>query len=186
MTDRIAAVIRKLYFEDNRDYFLKQCKITPRYLNELLQLVESLCSEVVIYNKGYDPCITIYCSYPEFHNGSFHVCFKNLLAISKVAKAFYFYHKFEVDNAIPGPDRMEPSLDGYGQMAYTQTQFAFEQAVVQFLEQQGLYCLSIAELEEAIPDLPMPAETIFGPQMTVENALFRDLYGFADCYTEDD
>lgn len=178
MNDRIESYVKKLYCCMNHDLFLEMCKRTPCYLNELLQLTTSLCSEIEISNLEDNPCITIRYLYPDFTDGVFHAGFRSILSISKVADVFYVYHEFEVDNNTP--ERLVPSLDGYGQIPYTQAQYALENIIVKFLEQHGLYGLTFTELDEVITYLPMPIKTIFGTQMTVENALFRDLYCFAE------
>ncbi len=178
MEDRVESYIRKLYCCENHDSFLEQCKSTPYYLNDLIRLTASLCSESEISNLEDNPCITIMYSYPDFIDGAFHVYFRSILNISKVADVFFIYHEFEVDNKTP--NRFTPSLDGFGQIPYTHAQYELECSVVQFLEQLGLYGLRFAELDEVVPFLSMPIKTIFGPQMTVQNALFRDLYGFAE------
>ncbi len=71
---------------------------------------------------------------------------------------------------------MDLVLDGFGDQAYTKNQFLFEENVVSFMRQKGYTRLKYSELEEVIPTVEMPADSIFGTQMTVENAIFKDVW----------
>lgn len=51
-----------------------------------------------------------------------------------------------------------------------------DENVVSFMRQKGYTRLKYFELEEVIPTVKIPADSIFGTQMTVETAIFKDVW----------
>ena len=72
---------------------------------------------------------------------------------------------------------MSPVLDGFDGQAYTRSQYELEEVIGDFLTKHGLRQIYYGELQEVFTELEIPGGIdLFGSQMTVENALFRDLY----------
>ncbi|MEH7190132.1 hypothetical protein [Bacillus toyonensis] len=68
------------------------------------------------------------------------------------------------------------TLDGYDTQAYTIQQLEFDSQVIQSLTSKNYTQLSYAEVNEVVMDLTFPeGVTIFGPQVTVEYAMFHDV-----------
>ncbi|MGN4414279.1 hypothetical protein ACTFOF_20850 [Bacillus cereus group sp. MYBK87-2] len=90
-----------------------------------------------------------------------------------MAPVFYLQHKFSVD--CPGASLMS-TLDGYDAQPYTIQQMEFDQQVIQSLTSKNYIQLSYAEVNEVVMNLKFPeGVTIFGPQVTVEYAMFHDV-----------
>ncbi len=96
--------------------------------------------------------------------------------ISKLAPVFYIQHEFEINNL--SISMIEPTLNGFGNSPYTKRQYEFHKEISCLLVGENFEELSFKEFNEVICSLEMPDNiTIFGDQVTVESALFIDLYG---------
>lgn len=103
--------------------------------------------------------------------------FGSRVLVSKLAALFYVQHDFRASN--PHPEPMTSFLAGYSGEAYIRAQFRYEQRAAEVLRADRHTQLSEAELNEVVCDLSLPAGvTLFGPQVTVERALFHDLLGW--------
>lgn len=114
----------------------------------------------------------------RFAKNDFKIRYTTVLSISKIVDMYYLQHEFEVDN--PDPDSIEPFPCGFGDVPYCKLQYALEEAVCGFLSEKGFKRLSYAEREEVIPEVEMPQNEIFGTQMTVEYAVFKDMWGLGE------
>ncbi len=91
-----------------------------------------------------------------------------------MAPVFYLQHEFSVD--CPGDTSLMSTLDGYDTQPYTSQQLEFDQQVIQSLTSKNYTQLSYAEVNEVVMNLKFPeGVTIFGPQVTVEYAMFHDV-----------
>ena len=174
MIDLAQKCIEKVYFKKNYEYFKEKSGEKVEYLERLSELIKSMCDDVIVYDAEDDPAIEIWIKYKKYRKNDFIVDYKTVLKISKVADLFVFQHEFSIDNK--DPNRIAPVLDGFGGEAYTFSQYELEDIITNFLIDKKLKKLEMSELDEVIPNLEMPEETIFGKNMTLENALFRDLY----------
>ena len=96
--------------------------------------------------------------------------------ISKLAPVFFVQHEFSVENHIDDP--VAPVLDGLSDQPYSKAQFELADRLSTILSQHGYRQLSDTMMREVICELTVPeGVTIFGPQVTVEYALFNDLLG---------
>lgn len=180
MDKRIYDVITRIYKKKDYDYFIEKCRTTPEFYSDILRLAKQFCKRTEFYSQGDDPTAEFDFIYNGFSQNDFNVEYKTILKISKTADLFYIQHEFEIENT--DPHRMSPVLDGYGGQAYTLSQFELEEVISAFLTENSLQKIGYRELEEVVTDLEMPnGIDIFGSQMTVENALFRDLYGICEC-----
>ena len=166
--------IQRVYFRKDYQYFAEKSREIPSYLERLVVAMSSLCKEIKTCALKNEPSMEIWFLFEGFTEQNFSVRYKTLLKVSKVANLFVIQHEFCVENI--DPNRMTPVLDGFGEEPYTEKQYRLEKAVADFLESRHLQKLPLSELEDVIPELDIPNESIFGKQMTLENALFRDLY----------
>lgn len=170
--------IEKVYEKKDYQYFKNRCKEIPPYLNRLEEITYNMCRESHVSQLENEPAIEVWFQFDSFIDQKFVVEYKTLLKISKIADVFVFQHEFCVENC--DPNRMSPVLDGFGPEPYTISQGILERTVTHYLESENLHKLLLPEMDEVIENLEIPTKSIFGNQMTIENALFRDLYGLCD------
>lgn len=179
MNQKIYDIITRIYKNKDYDYFIEKCRITPEFYGDIPRIAKQFCKHAEFYNHGNNPLVEFYFYYKEFTEGNFSVNYKTVLQISKVADLFYIQHEFEINNI--DPERIEPVLDNYDSRAYTRLQYELEELISDYLIKQGLQKIFLNEIQEVITDLEMPfGINLFGSQMTVENALFRDIYGICE------
>lgn len=156
------------------EYFKERC-ITELNIEEYYQILHQMPKVVEFNPSNNDPSNEWYVHFRKVVRGEFEVSYKTNIKISKIASLFYIQHEFEVANKDEG--RMSPVLDGFSNEPYCKMQFDFHENVVKCLENAGYSGLSYAEINEVICNIEMPTgRRIFGTQMTVETALFRDVF----------
>ncbi|MBD5464604.1 MAG: hypothetical protein HDR22_02090 [Lachnospiraceae bacterium] len=170
--------IKRVYEGKDYVYFKNKCKQVPLYLEELIELASSMCIKIDTYCTEDDPAVQIWFYFEGYTEDRFNAEYRTLLKISKVANLFVFQHEFGVENR--DPNKMVPILDGFSEEAYVFSQNKLEATLTDFLENKNLVKLQLRELEEVVMNFEIPEEGIFGSQMTLENALFRDLYGICE------
>lgn len=178
MNESVKQCIKRIYENKDYPYFKEKSEKTPIYLQRILEEAESICKEIEICALKNDPVIEIWFYFESYHYNDFCVDYKTLLKISKVADLFVFQHEFCVENK--DPVRMTPILDGFGSEAYIILQNHLEETITHLLEKENLQKLQLFEMDEVITEIKIPQESIFGNQITVENALFRDLFGICE------
>lgn len=174
MNELAKMCIERVYVKKDYQFFREMSKQIPTYLKGIEELTCSIYKEVRVYSLENEPAIEIWFEFEKYIDNQFDVEYKTLLKISKVANLFVFQHEFSVENK--DPNRMAPVLDGFGEEPYTIFQSKLEKKIVNFLEKQNLQKLQLSEMDEVIEGITVPEQSIFGSQMTLENALFRDLY----------
>lgn len=174
MNELAKACIERIYVKKDYQYFKERSKQIPAYLKEIEELTYSMCKEVNTYSLKNEPSIEMWFEFEKYIDNQFNVEYKTLLKISKVANLFVFQHEFGVENK--DPNRMTPVLDGFGEEPYTVFQSKLEKKIADFLEKKKLQKLQLSEMGEVIEGIKIPEPSIFGSQMTLENALFRDLH----------
>ena len=118
----------------------------------------------------------------DFHvskvdRGEFKSEFKTVLLVSKLAPLIHLQHEFRVKNQ--AEDQIHP-LYGFFEQPFTQTQFRLDELMSGTYSALGYTRLSYAEMNEVVCDLAFPeGVTIYGPQVTVQYALFNDFLGLA-------
>lgn len=165
--------IQRIYLKKDYTFFAEKCKTIPEYYIDLTELAKSVCKEIKVCNVENDPCIELWLCFEKFESGEFQVEYRTLLRISKVADLFVFQHEFCVENK--DINRTTSILDGFGEEAYTNLQTKAEDVLTEFLRKNNLQKLKLSEMDEVVERVDTLPESIFGSQMTVENALFRDL-----------
>ncbi|MCH4568381.1 hypothetical protein [Bacillus sp. ES1-5] len=112
--------------------------------------------------------------FKAYKKENLNIDYSSTLLISKLAPVFYLQYEFTVD--CPGDTSLMSTLDGYDTQPYTSQQLEFDQQVIQSLTSKNYKQLSYAEVNEVLIDFKFPeGVTIFGPQVTVEYAMFHDV-----------
>ena len=168
-------IITRIYKNKDYDYFIQKCRITPEFYGDIPRLAKHFCKRTEFYTQGDEPSAEFRFLYDGFSSNDFNVEYNTVLQISKPADLFYIQHEFCIENI--DPNRMSPVLDGFDGQAYTRSQYELEEVIGDFLTKHGLRQIYYGELQEVFTELEIPGGIdLFGSQMTVENALFRDLY----------
>lgn len=178
MKDSLYKCIEKIYIDKNFDLFKEKCNKPFLYLSELKKISEIHCIKTIVSDITDSPSIEIWFDFETYSCGDFVSEFKTLLKISKIANAFVFQHEFDIENK--SPQKIEPYLNGYGQEPYIKSQYELENDLSNFLIAKGFVKCALHELDEVVGGMILPNQTIFGTQLTLENALFRDAYGIID------
>ncbi|MGF7536258.1 hypothetical protein AAGG74_21770 [Bacillus mexicanus] len=175
MDKLIADAINKFYNkESTQEEYLSLCK-------QEITLPDSLKSYLKTEKISYEntnedeiwPSATFRFGFESFEKNDFHISYSSKLMISKLAPVFYIQHEFELENI--DPKRITPILDGFSTQTYSMPQQEFDVKVNTTLKQMGYTALNYREMNEVICDLDIKPEPLFGPQVTVELALFHDL-----------
>lgn len=174
LNKKIHCCINRIYRKKDYEIFKEKSKRIPSYFEELIQKVKEMCENLIISQIENEPAIELWIYFKDYKEGNLSIEYSTILKISKIADVFAFQHEFCVENR--DPNRMDPVLDGFRGEPYIFAQDKIEKEITQFLIQQGLEKLQLSELYEVVENMRMPEESIFGKQVTVENALFRDLY----------
>lgn len=182
MRDDVYNIIKRVYFDKDYKYFISKCnEEVPLPVEFFEQLKEYRCD--FYYDIGrVQPGLTFFIEYPDVKRGEFEASFRSIVSISKIYPLYNIKHEFEVLNK--DSEQIEPTLDGFSSEPYNTKQYNFGEALTKILNRINFTKLSYAEMEELVEDLKMPEGIwIFGPQVTVETALFRDVF---DIVPEDD
>lgn len=178
MIDEVKKIIETTYIQKNFEPFISRCHRKIEFTDELLRCAKTTFSNAVVSELPDDPGVEIYFDVCGFSKNDFKVRYKSVLSISKAADVYCIRHEFEADD--PDPDGMTPVLDGFGGEPYCKTQYALEEAIRGFMAARGFKRLTYADMEEVVPGVEMPENTLFGSQMTVENAVFKDMWGLCE------
>lgn len=178
MNEVIKKGIEKYYRNKDTEDYLVRCKESIKIPRELNLFAEENDIEIIDMSGGEIwPSSKLIFGYEKYTKGEFEVIYSSTLLISKLAPLIYLQHEFEVENK--DTNSMSSTLDGYDTQPYTRKQQALDELIKNIFTQKGYTILSYGELNEVIPDLSFkPQVTIFGPQVTVEYALFFDLLDF--------
>lgn len=178
MKENLKKCIDMIYINKNYEYFFNKSKCKLTFISSLIESAQSYCRNIEYFEEGINPSLEIYFYYDLFREGELEIEYFTLLKISKVANLYSFEHEFCINN--PDPNRMTPVLDGFGDQAYTQTQKELEDLVSKILQDIGFNKILLSELDEVVCEIELPDKNIFGSQLTVENALFRDLFNICE------
>ena len=178
MLEEIKRVVETTYISKNYEHFVSRCHGKIGFINELLDTAKTNFIKAVISELPDDPCVDIYFDVSVFNKNDFNVRYKSVLSISKAVDVYYLQHEFEVNDS--DPDRMTPVLDGFGDEPYCKMQYALEELICGFMAKRNFKRLTRADMDEVIPEVEMPENALFGPQMTVEYAVFKDMWGLCE------
>ncbi|EJQ37434.1 hypothetical protein IEE_05220 [Bacillus cereus BAG5X1-1] len=134
----------------------------------------ALIQKTSVYNDDIWQAEKYIFKFKSYKKDYLQVEYSITVLISKLALVFYLQHKFSVD--CPNDTSFMSTLDGDSTQAYTIQQLELEQQVIQSLTWENYIQLSYAEVKEIVMNLKFPGGvTFFGPQLTVEYAVFHDV-----------
>jgi hypothetical protein len=180
MKSKIFETIEFIYKDKNYSFFRKRCKKKIEHVIQLIKKEVSLVDiEMTVEEDSYTPAYNLYIKYTSFASGGFKVFYSTEISVSKIIPLFHILHCFEVENI--DLNKLAPVLDGFGNQAYCTVQKELEEIVRKILIKNNFDELSLSEMNEVVLGVRMPSDiAIFGSQMTIENCLFRDLYGICN------
>lgn len=178
MIDEVKKIIEITYIQKDFEPFVSRCRGKLEFVGDLLNAAQTKFNEAAVSELPDDPAVTIYFDVCGFSRNDFNVVYKSVLSISKVADVYCLQHEFEADD--PDPGRMTPVLEGFGGEPYCKTQYALDELICGFLAKRNFKQLTYADMNEVIPDVEMPENALFGSQMTVEYAIFKDMWGLCE------
>lgn len=174
MFSEMKSAIEKAYVAEDHSFFISKCKRKFDFMDKLLEISRVHYENVNMRDDVGEPSAEVYFDLNDFVQGEFKVKYTSVLLISKICEVFSLQHEFAVDNV--DPSRMGSVLDGFGDQSYTRQQYDLDNLITDFLQSKNYKRLKYTEMEEVIPAVDMPKDSIFGSQMTVANALFRDVW----------
>jgi hypothetical protein len=176
MKDLVRENLERIYKNKDLEFYKSQCSkpiALPESFFVLLDQPELYTSKDALKTKIW-PAKKWLVKFPKFNISEFESSFDTEILISKVAPLFYVEHAFQVKNK--APRKIEPSLTGSCSEGCIIPQYDFHSELSKILSDYGYLELDYADINEVIPELYFPeGVTIFGPQVTVEYALFHDL-----------
>jgi hypothetical protein len=178
MNSSIKAVIDRIYFNEDKDFYQKQCaggaeldQIFHDYFSDLEG--SGLVIKDVSLGEVW-PSKEWRIGFGESISGEFNASFETVLKISKIHPVFYTQHEFTVQNKCL--EKVIPCLDGFSDEAYIMSQYNFQEQVDKRLENLGHEKLYYPDMTEVICNLSFPEDvSVFGTQVTLEYALFHDV-----------
>lgn len=166
--------INRIYRSKDYEYFIDKCNEELTLPEELGRFISEKGYKLINIKDNKNPSRRWYCYFNEFTKGEFKVSYKTMFEISKIAPLFYVQHEFEVENK--DDNKISPVLDGFDSQPYIKDQEVLYDKIASVLGKYGYIELSFAELNEVVGDIKMPDEVVvFGPQITVEHLLFKDV-----------
>ena len=174
MVTDICNVIERIYIKEDHSFFIAQCQRKLDFIDALLENLRDRLKNIRLCDNPGDPSAEVIFDLDHFFQSEFKVQYTSILLVSKIHDIFYLQHGFAVDNL--DINRMCSVLDGFGDQAYSKQQYDLEKIVTDYLYNLNYKKMKYAEMVEVIPMVDMPTNCIFGSQMTVENALFKDVW----------
>jgi hypothetical protein len=175
MNALVKEVVESLYKPKNESEFLSRCRKTFGLPKELLSSLSNNHIKIDPHNLGdvWPSCKWTFVQ-KDYCEGEFRVSYSSMLMVSKLAPLYYLHHEFQVDNK--DDQKMSPTLDGFDVQPYTQTQAELESLIKESFTKLGYEQLSYNEMNEVLYGIHFGEDVdFFGPQVTVEYALFHDV-----------
>lgn len=171
----VQQAIERIYLKKDYSFFNLKCLEPLGLSDDFYELLSDGENYDELSGGSIAPSLMWYVYFKTVVKGDFKVEYTTMLEISKVAPVFHIQHQFMVDNE--DPNRVSPDLDGFSGQAYSKSQFELHEKISKYLINQGYFELTYAEMNEVVCGLEMPKGIkIFGSQITVETALFRDVF----------
>lgn len=175
MLQMVAQAIEEFYIKKNYPLFKELCKKPLDLSEELKTYIKKEGLALDGWGGSVDPDGEWAVNCGSYEQGTFKASYTTCLRISKVAPLFNVGHCYGVENQ--GNKIIEPDLGDCSDNPYTKKQQKLHEMIAADLTSKGYVELRDIDLEETIADFKMPeGVTIFGPNVTVELLLFRDIY----------
>ncbi|EOO71767.1 hypothetical protein ACQVPC_21360 [Bacillus mycoides] len=175
MNELVKKTIQHFYVNGDVNEYLLRCENKIALPKELTVFIHNAHIQTTsINNDDIWPAKKYTFDFIPYKKDNLTINYSSTLLISKLAPVFYLEHKFSVDCS-DDPSLMS-TLDGDNTQAYTIQQLEFDSQVIQSLTSKNYIQLFYAEVNEVVMELKFPeGVTFFGPQVTVECAMFHDV-----------
>jgi hypothetical protein len=177
MNEIVKEAVASVYNHTDRVHYLEKCQLDLNFIDTDIKNLFISDEKPIISdcsNQKIWPSKEWLFDFSEFVENGFKASFTTILKVSKIASLFYVQHEFSVLNKVV--EKIEPTLDGYSGMPYIMAQYDLHENLSRILKEKNFVELRYSEIYEVLPNLRFPEDvTIFGPQVTVEYALFHDL-----------
>ena len=174
MRDDIKKIIESIYLNGNIELFLAGCKSKLLFMNDLFNLLKNHCTDYYIYPDENEPIVEIQITINVFSMENIKIKYNSILKICKIINVYYIQHEFSIDN--PDPNGMDSCFDGFRNEAYNKKQFEIDEKISAFLDSKGYTRLDNVDMEEIFPGISQFPDSCDKNKMTVDNALFMDLW----------
>jgi hypothetical protein len=174
MGDKFEETIKKYYFDKNANDYLKKCNMILDVEEELSMLWNAHNIQFIKLSQKIWPSSKWLLKLPACIVGEFNVEYTTTLLISRLQPVYYLQHEFIVQNK--DSNKISPTLEGFDSQPYTVIQQKIQDLINCLLEEKHYRKLTYSEINTVIHGLSFDdTVTIFGPQVTLEYALFYDL-----------
>lgn len=173
MLYEIRKTIDKIYRNNNTDIFISGCKKNIIFINELVDIIRNKCLTVNVYTNENEPAVEIRFIVNKALTKDIEIEYITVLTINKIVNYYYIQHEFTLEN--PDPDGMDSYLDSFREEAYSKKQYNISEIICNYLSKKGYERLSYNDMEEVCIGIKKYKDNDNG-QMTVNNALFMDLW----------
>lgn len=178
MRDDIKNIIEEIYCKNNSQLFIQGCHKELDLLDELLEVIGKFTLSAEVLPHENKPAVKIYIDVNTADVNGFTIEYKSILHVNKLINYYYLQNEFEMDN--PDPDAIDPCIDGFRDEAFSKKQFIFDENIVSYMTDKGYHRLSYDEMEETFPGVKKNPSYDLPDEITVNNALFMDMWGFFD------
>lgn len=175
MNNLVREVVESFYHQEDKLGYLLKCQRTIEIPIELTIFLNNNNIKLQPHSTGdvWPSCKWTF-GHEDYCKGEFRVSYSSLLMVSKLAPLYYLHHEFQVNNK--DEQKMSPTLDGFDEQPYTWTQAELESIIKESFKELGYEQLSYKEMNEVLQGIRFGDDVdLFGPQVTVEYALFHDV-----------
>lgn len=148
MNRLVKDTLKRIYIDKDYEYFKNKCNTEIQLSKELLKKIEKLIKNVDEENMEGFPSQRWYFEYEKYKNDKLEISYRSILIMSKIIPVFYIQHEFEVESY--DPDKIFPALDGFDMRPYTKTQSNLDEALKEYLHEEGYSELMYPDLDELV------------------------------------
>ncbi|MBC1308043.1 hypothetical protein [Listeria booriae] len=174
LNSQIENIINMYYQGENEELYVAKSAERLELPVEIVAFCATHNVELKIMTNYENPSEKWYFTMGEYKEGNFEVEYTTILSVSKLANVYALEHSFEVLNK--DPNKIEPVLVGDAEAAYNVGQFDLEELVKQCYEAMNFTRMFWVEALRTVENIHFAEGiTLFGPYVTQEDILFRDV-----------
>lgn len=165
--------IKKIYLEKDYCSIRKTALSQEAILREICEMIGREGRPYSFVGGSNPPAIELFIKMP-FDDCASDIKFSTHLMISRMLGYYMITHCFVQKN--PVKNRIEPFLDGSSSEPYTMEQAQIEKKLMVIFGKSDYVRITNLQAQEVITEIEMPPNNFWGKQMTIETALFRDVF----------